>query len=162
MKTPAQTLAAFECLRYQHHSARIRARENLALNGVSLRAEVRAVNAFDELRRLDRARERFGLVALDPPPFARGRETVEAARRGYKEINLRAIRLLVPGGILATFSCSHHVSVQDFEEVCRDAASDASATLRVLATLTQSADHPILLSVPETHYLKGLLLERVD
>jgi len=138
------------------------ARENLALNGVSLRAEVRAVNAFDELRRLDRARERFGLVALDPPPFARGRETVEAARRGYKEINLRAMRLLAPGGILATFSCSHHVSVQDFEEVCRDAASDAGATLRVLATLTQSADHPILLSVPETHYLKGLLLERVD
>lgn len=138
------------------------ARENLALNGVSLRAEVRAVNAFDELRRLDRARERFGLVVLDPPPFARGRETVEAARRGYKEINLRAMRLLAPGGILATFSCSHHVSVQDFEEVCRDAASDAGATLRVLATLTQSADHPILLSVPETHYLKGLLLERVD
>ncbi len=138
------------------------ARENLVLNAVAERGEVRAANAFDELRRLDRARERFGLVALDPPPFARGRETVEAARRGYKEINLRAMRLLAPGGILATFSCSHHVSVQDFEEICRDAACDAGVTLRVLTTLTQSADHPILLSVPETHYLKGLLLERVD
>lgn len=138
------------------------ARENLALNGVSLRAEVRAVNAFDELRRLDRARERFGLVALDPPPFARSRETVEAAHRGYKEINLRAIRLLEPGGILATFSCSHHISAQDFAQICLDAASDVVVTLRVLATLTQSADHPVLLSVPETLYLKGLLLERVD
>ena len=137
------------------------ARENLALNGVSLRAEVRAINAFDELRRLDRARERFGLVALDPPPFARSRETVEAARRGYKEINLRAIRLLEPGGILATFSCSHHVSAQDFAQICLGAASDVVVTLRVLATLTQSADHPVLLSVPETRYLKGLLLERV-
>ena len=138
------------------------ARGNLALNGVSLRAEVRAVNAFDELRRLDRARERFGLVALDPPPFARSRETVEAARRGYKEINLRAMRLLAPGGILATFSCSHHVSVQDFEEICRAAAFDAGVSLRVLATLSQTADHPVLLAVPETRYLKGLLFERAD
>lgn len=138
------------------------ARENLALNAVAERGEVHAANAFDELRRRERARERFGLVALDPPPFARGRETVEAARRGYKEINLRAMRLLAPGGILATFSCSHHVSVQDFEEICRDAASDAGVRLRVLATLTQSADHPVLLAVPETRYLKGLLLERAD
>jgi len=138
------------------------ARENLALNGVTGRGEVHAANAFDELRRRERARERFGLVALDPPPFARGRETVEAARRGYKEINLRAMRLLAPGGILTTFSCSHHVSVQDFEEICRDAALDAGVRLRVAATLTQSADHPVLLAVPETRYLKGLLLERAD
>jgi len=135
--------------------------ENLALNGVAERAEVATANAFDELRRLERARERFGLVVLDPPPFARGRSAVEGARRGYKEINLRSMRLLEPGGILATFSCSHHVSMQDFEDICRDAAADASVTLRTLAPLTQSADHPILLSVPETHYLKGLLLERV-
>ena len=137
-------------------------RENLALNAVAERGEVHALNAFDELRRLERARERFGLVALDPPPFARGRETVEAARRGYKEINLRAMRLLGPGGMLATFSCSHHVSVQDFEEICRDAASDAGVRLRMLDTLTQSADHPVLLAVPETRYLKGVLFERAD
>jgi 23S rRNA (cytosine1962-C5)-methyltransferase len=138
------------------------ARENLALNGVPERGEVVAANAFDELRRLERARQRFGLVVLDPPPFARGRAAVEAARRGYKEINLRSMRLLGPGGILATFSCSYHVSTQGFEDICRDAAADAGVTLRTLAALTQSADHPVLLSIPETHYLKGLLLERQD
>ena len=138
------------------------ARENLALNAVADRGEVLAANAFDELRRLERARARFGLVALDPPPFARGRAAVEAARRGYKEINLRSMRLLEPGGILATFSCSHHVSAEAFADICSAAATDAQVTLRILATLTQSSDHPTLLTVPETHYLKGLLLERVD
>ncbi|MEX2146467.1 MAG: class I SAM-dependent rRNA methyltransferase, partial [Candidatus Rokuibacteriota bacterium] len=91
--------------------------DNLGLNGVADRADVRAVNAFDELRRLDREGARFGLIVLDPPPFARGRSQLEAAMRGYKEINLRAMRLLEPGGILATFSCSHHVSESDFEAV---------------------------------------------
>ncbi len=134
--------------------------DNLALNGVAARAEVRDANAFDELRRLDRAGARFGLVALDPPPFARGRGALEGALRGYKEINLRAIRLLEPGGVLATFSCSHHVSNGAFEAIVREAAGDAGARLRVLAPLTQSADHPVLLTVPETRYLKGLLLER--
>ena len=135
--------------------------DNLALNGVAARAEVRDVNAFDELRRLDRAGERFGLIVLDPPPFARGRSALEGALRGYKEINLRAIRLLEPGGVLATFSCSHHVSADAFEGMVRDAAADAGARLRLLAPLTQSADHPVLLTVPETRYLKGLLLERM-
>jgi 23S rRNA (cytosine1962-C5)-methyltransferase len=135
--------------------------DNLALNGVAARAEVRDANAFDELRRLDRAGARFGLVVLDPPPFARGRGALEGAMRGYKEINLRAIRLLPPRGVLATFSCSHHVSEDAFEAMVRDAAGDAGARLRVLAPLTQSADHPVLLTVPETRYLKGLLLERM-
>ena len=135
--------------------------DNLALNGVAARAEVRDVNAFDELRRLDRAGERFGLIVLDPPPFARGRSALEGALRGYKEINLRAIRLLEPGGVLATYSCSHHVSDDAFEGMVRDAAADAGARLRLLAPLTQSADHPVLLTVPETRYLKGLLLERM-
>src|SRR5712691_1342146 len=138
------------------------ARENFAVNGVADRAELVAANAFDELRRRERARERFGLVVLDPPPFARGRAALEAARRGYKEINLRALRLLEPGGVLATFSCSHHVSAADFADICRAAATDAGVTMRILATLTQSPDHPILLTVPETQYLKGLLLERVE
>jgi 23S rRNA (cytosine1962-C5)-methyltransferase len=138
------------------------ARENLTLNGVAARGEIVAGNAFDELRRLDRARERFGLVVLDPPPFARARTAVEPALRGYKEINLRAIRLLEPGGRLATFSCSHHVSPDDFATTVRSAATDAGATLRVIDSLTQSPDHPITLGIPETHYLKGLLLERID
>ncbi|MBI2218797.1 MAG: class I SAM-dependent rRNA methyltransferase [Candidatus Rokubacteria bacterium] len=135
------------------------ARANLAMNGIADRAEVRAGNVFDELRSLERDRRRFGVVVLDPPPFARSRGALEAAARGYKEINLRAMRLLEPGGVLATFSCSHHVSDALFAEVCREAAVDAGVTLRVLETLTQAADHPVLLTVPETKYLKGLLLE---
>ncbi len=135
------------------------ARENLALNGVADRAEIVAGNAFDELRRLERARGRFGLVVLDPPPFARGRTTLDAAARGYKEINLRAMRLLDHGGALATFSCSHHVTSGLFEEICRAAATDAGVRLRVVATLGQPADHPVLLTVPESGYLKGLLLQ---
>ena len=119
-----------------------------------------AANVFDELRRLERDGARFGLVVLDPPPFARSRAALDAAARGYKEINLRAMRLLEPGARLATFSCSHHVSEAMFEEICRDAAADAGVSLRVVETLTQSADHPVLLMVPETRYLKGLLLER--
>jgi 23S rRNA (cytosine1962-C5)-methyltransferase len=135
------------------------ARENFALNGVSARAEIVADNAFDELRRLQRAGARFGLVVLDPPPFARGRETLEGAARGYKEINLRAMRLLEPGGRLATFACSHHISPDLFADICRDAATDAGVSLRVEAVLTQAADHPVMLTIPETRYLTGLLLK---
>jgi 23S rRNA (cytosine1962-C5)-methyltransferase len=134
---------------------------NLDLNGFGGRAELRESNAFDELRRLERARARFGLVILDPPPFTRRKGTLEAAARGYKEINLRAIRLLERGGLLATFSCSHHVSAAQFEEVCRGAAEDAGAGLRTVEPLGQAADHPVLLTVPETSYLKGFLLERL-
>jgi 23S rRNA (cytosine1962-C5)-methyltransferase len=138
------------------------ARDNFALNGVAERAEIVAANAFDELRRLERAGARFGVVVLDPPPFARGRQALEAAARGYKEINLRAMRLLEPGGLLATFCCSHHISAALFEEICRDAASDAGVMARVVDALTQGADHPVLLTVPETRYLHGLLLEAVS
>jgi 23S rRNA (cytosine1962-C5)-methyltransferase len=84
---------------------------------------------------------------------------VEAALRGYKEINLRALRLLAPGGRLATFSCSHHVDETTFEATIRDAATDAATRVRVLARLEQAPDHPVLLTVPETRYLKGLLLQ---
>ena len=137
------------------------ARDNLALNAVADRATLVADNAFDELRRLERDRARFGVVVLDPPPFARSRTAVEAAARGYKELNLRAMRLLEPGGHLATFSCSHHVSPAMFEEICRSAATDAGLPFRTVDHLTQSPDHPTLLTVPETGYLKGLLLELV-
>ncbi len=137
------------------------ARRNLELNGVSERAELIAGNAFDELRRLERAGARFGLIVLDPPPFARSRQTLDAALRGYKEVNLRALRLLAPGGQLATFSCSHHVSAGQFEDVLRAAASDASRRVRIVGPLTQAGDHPVILTIPETGYLKGLLLEAV-
>jgi 23S rRNA (cytosine1962-C5)-methyltransferase len=135
------------------------ARRNLELNGLAVRAELRAVNAFDELRRLDRGRERFDLIVLDPPPFARARTVLAAALRGYKEINLRALRLLAPGGRLATFSCSHHVDETTFEATVREAAADAGVRLRVVERLPQAPDHPVLLTVPETRYLKGMLLQ---
>jgi len=137
------------------------ARENLAANDVVARATIREANAFDELRTLAAAHERFGLVVLDPPPFTRRKDAVDAATRGYKEINLRGLRLLEAGGILATFSCSHHVTPELFEGVCRAAAGDSGVTVRVLATLGQGRDHPVLLAVPETRYLTGLLLQRV-
>jgi 23S rRNA (cytosine1962-C5)-methyltransferase len=137
------------------------ARRQLEINEVAGLAELRQDNAFDALRRLEAARERFGLVVLDPPPFTRRKEAVEAAARGYKEINLRGLRLLEPGGVLATFSCSHHVTPALFEEICREASGDAGVTVRVLATLTQSRDHPVLLTVPESRYLAGLLLQAV-
>src|SRR5262249_56073057 len=98
--------------------------------------------AFEALRRLESAGDRFGLVVLDPPPFTRRKDALDAAARGYKEINLRGLRLLEPGGILATFSCSHHVSPALFEDICREAAGDAGLRPRLLSTLTQSRDHP--------------------
>ena len=139
--------------------ALVQARRNLTLNGVEERATLREGNAFDGLRELETRGERFSLVILDPPPFTRHKSALEAAARGYKEINLRALRLLQPGGLLATFSCSHHVAPALFEDICRQAAGDAAVPTRLLATLTQSRDHPALLNVPETRYLTGLLLE---
>ncbi len=135
------------------------AQRNAELNGVADRCRLSEGNAFDELRRLERARESFDLVILDPPSFTRRRDTVEAALRGYKEINLRALHLLPPGGILASFSCSHHVSPALFDDVLRAAAADVGRGLRLLATLTQALDHPVLLTVPETLYLKGRLCQ---
>jgi 23S rRNA (cytosine1962-C5)-methyltransferase len=135
------------------------ARRNLELNGLADRAELCADNAFDVLRQLDAQGERFGVVILDPPPFTRTKDAVAAAARGYKEINLRGLRLLEPGGVLATFSCSHHVTREMFEGICREAAGDAGVGARVLATLAQSTDHPVLLAIPETRYLTGLLLQ---
>jgi 23S rRNA (cytosine1962-C5)-methyltransferase len=135
------------------------AHRNLALNALEGRAFVGSGNAFDALRELEARGERFGLVVLDPPPFTRRKDAVAAAARGYKEINLRGLRLLERGGLLATFSCSHHVTPALFEDICRQAAGDAGLHVRILATLTQSRDHPVLLTVPETHYLTGLLLQ---
>ena len=138
------------------------ARRNLELNGLSDRAELKEGNAFDLLRELEAGAGRFGVVVLDPPPFTRRKDSVGAATRGYKEINIRALRLLEPGGVLATFSCSHHISPGTFEDICRDAAGDAGVQVRVLDTLSQRRDHPVLLTIPESRYLTGLLLERAS
>jgi 23S rRNA (cytosine1962-C5)-methyltransferase len=131
------------------------AQRNAEANGI-VNAQFRQADVFDFLSGIER---RYSMVVLDPPAFAKSRKQLDDAARGYKEINLRALRLLDPGGILVTCSCSHHVSEAMLLEIVAEAAIDAGKTLRVLERRTQSADHPILLTVPETLYLKCLILE---
>ena len=136
------------------------ARANAQANGIG-NVEFREADIFELLAGHAAGRRRFSMVVLDPPAFAKSRQKVEEAARGYKEINLRALKLLGPGGILVTCSCSHHVSEAMFLELVAQAALDANRTLRVLDRRTQAADHPILLTVPETHYLKCVILQVV-
>ncbi|HXB73352.1 MAG TPA: class I SAM-dependent rRNA methyltransferase [Candidatus Acidoferrales bacterium] len=134
------------------------ARVNAETNGIA-NVHFHQAEVFDLLSGYAAARRQFSLVVLDPPAFAKSRHDLEAAVSGYKEINLRALRLLSPGGILVTCSCSHHLSESMLLELVAEAALDARRTLRILERRTQSQDHPILLTVPETHYLKCLILE---
>jgi 23S rRNA (cytosine1962-C5)-methyltransferase len=134
------------------------ARANATANGIE-NVQFREADVFDLLAGHSSARRQFSLVVLDPPAFAKSRSNIESALTGYKEIHLRALRLLGPGGILVTCSCSHHVSEAMFLELVAQAALDSNRTLRVLERRTQAQDHPILLTVPETHYLKCLILE---
>lgn len=130
------------------------ARRNAAAAGAAGIEFVEA-NAFDFLKQADSAGERYDLIVLDPPSFTRTKGSVKDAMRGYKEIHLRAMKMLEPGGVLATFSCSHHVSTGEFHEVIVEAAVDARKTLRQIATYGQRPDHPIIATLPETEYLRG-------
>jgi len=134
------------------------ARENAAANH---RANIEFIeaNALQYLPSLVAAHRTFDLVVVDPPAFTKSRESLDQAARGYKEINLRALRLLNPGGILVSCSCSHHMSEAHLLEVVAQAALDCGKTLRVLDKRTQARDHPILLTVPETYYLKCIIFE---
>jgi 23S rRNA (cytosine1962-C5)-methyltransferase len=132
------------------------ARRNAELNNIT-NIEFVTANVFDLLRDYDDAGERFDTIVLDPPAFAKNRGAVEAALRGYKEINLRALRLLNPGGVLITCSCSYHVGEGLFLETLAEAARDAGRAVHVVEKRTQSRDHPILLTVPETYYLKCIV-----
>jgi 23S rRNA (cytosine1962-C5)-methyltransferase len=134
------------------------AKQNADLNGIS-NVEFRESNILDYLPSLVSAKRTFDLVIVDPPAFTKSRSALEGAVRGYKEINLRALRLLRPGGILVSCSCSHHMSEAHLFEVIAEAALDTRKQLRVLERRTQANDHPILLTVPETHYLKCLVFE---
>jgi 23S rRNA (cytosine1962-C5)-methyltransferase len=115
-------------------------------------------NVFDLLREMEQARERFDIINLDPPAFAKSRSAIEAATRGYKEINLRAMKLLKPGGTLITSTCSYHMSEDAFLNCINDAASDANRSAQIIEKRMQSRDHPVLVSMPETYYLKCLIL----
>ena len=138
-----------------------RIRENAQRNGLT-RIEARAMNVFDELRELERRGERFDTIVLDPPAFAKNRAALPKALSGYKEINLRALKILRPGGYLITCTCSYHVSEADFAEVIASAAIDAHADVAVVEKRMQARDHPVLITVPETYYLKCFILRRVS
>ena len=136
------------------------AHSNAGRNGLT-NIEFRVANVLDYLPGLVAARRQFEIVIVDPPAFAKTRSAIEDAARGYKEINLRALRLLGKGGVLVSCSCSHHMSEARLLEIVAQAALDAGKQLRVLERRTQAPDHPILLTVPETHYLKCLIFEVV-
>lgn len=127
-------------------------------------ANVRAIemNVFDELRELERRGERFDTIVLDPPAFAKNKASLPKAISGYKEVNLRALKLLAPGGFLVTCTCSYHVSEGAFADLLAAAAADARADVTVVEKRTQGRDHPILMTVPETFYLKCFILRKLQ
>jgi 23S rRNA (cytosine1962-C5)-methyltransferase len=136
-----------------------RVRANASLNGFT-NVEVRDANVFDELRELERAGERFDTIVLDPPAFAKSRAALPKAINGYKEINLRALKLLRPGGYLVTCTCSYHVDEATFGEVVYAAAIDTGSTVTVVEKRMQGRDHPVMLGLPETYYLKCFVLRK--
>jgi 23S rRNA (cytosine1962-C5)-methyltransferase len=138
-----------------------RARENAERNALT-NVETVEANAFDFLRDAERARARYDTIVLDPPAFAKTRAALDGAIRGYKEINLRAMRLLAPGGLLFTASCSYHLTKPIFLEVIEAAAADSGRRVALRELRGQPLDHPELLTVPETGYIKGALLEAID
>ena len=138
-----------------------RGRENAARNGLTNIDFVEA-DAFDYLRAAERSGERYDTIVVDPPAFAKSRSAIEGALRGYKDINLRAMRLLAPGGLLFTASCSFHLSRGLFHEMLEAAAADSGRRIVLRELRGQPLDHPELLTVPETGYLKGALLEAID
>jgi 23S rRNA (cytosine1962-C5)-methyltransferase len=134
---------------------------NAQLNNIA-NTEFHEANVFDALREMEIDGERFDTIVLDPPAFAKNRASIASAARGYKEINLRAIKLLKPGGLLVTCTCSYHMSEELFLKLIAEAANDAHRRVQLLEKRTQASDHPILLGVPETHYLKCVIARVLD
>jgi 23S rRNA (cytosine1962-C5)-methyltransferase len=132
------------------------AQRNAELNKMN-NVEFREANVFDELREMESSGTQFDIIVLDPPAFAKNRASLKAALRGYKEINLRALKLLNPGGVLVTCTCSYHVSEELFLEIIADAAIDAHRRIQILEKRMQAQDHPVLVGMPETYYLKCVI-----
>lgn len=132
---------------------------NAERNGLGTGVKVVAANAFDYIRSLERSKERFGLVVLDPPAFAKNRASIEGAHRGYKDLNLRALRLLDKGGILVTCSCSHWFDRERFSAMLEEASADSGRRIRILEERSQDLDHPIVSGYPESRYLKCVIAE---
>ena len=137
------------------------AKRNAERNGLADRVEWRAQDAFDFLAGEEKRGAQYDLIVLDPPSFTQAKGATRDAMRGYKDLHLRALALLVPGGRLASFTCSHHVSATDFRTMVSEASTDAKRALRILETYRQPFDHPVLLALPETEYLRGWLFELV-
>jgi 23S rRNA (cytosine1962-C5)-methyltransferase len=137
------------------------ARRNAELNAAT-NIEFQTANAFDALREMEKSGERFDTIVLDPPAFVKTRAALKSAVRGYKEINLRALKLLNKGGILVTCSCSFHFSEEIFLETLEESARDARRRVQLIEKRMQAADHPILVGMPETYYLKCLILRVVE
>lgn len=138
-------------------SALAGAKRNLELNNTA-NVTLQEANSFDALRQYDEAGYRFDTIVLDPPAFAKNKRNIPSACRGYKEINLRSLRLLRPQGCLVTCSCSHHISEALFAQILAEASVDARREVQVLEKRSQASDHPILLTIPETYYLKCFIL----
>jgi 23S rRNA (cytosine1962-C5)-methyltransferase len=134
---------------------------NAARNGLAT-LQAREANVFDELRRLERAGERYDTIVLDPPAFAKNKASVPNAAAGYKDINLHAMRLLAPGGTLVTCSCSYNISEQMFGDILHEASIDSHVPVTIVEKRMQGRDHPVLMGVPETYYLKCFILRRVE
>ena len=134
---------------------------NAARNGVP-HVQAREANVFDELRRLEKAGARYDTIVLDPPAFAKNKASIPNAMAGYKEINLRALRLLEPGGHLVTCSCSYNISEEMFATIVHEAAIDSHTAVALVEKRMQGRDHPVLVGVPETYYLKCFILRRVE
>jgi 23S rRNA (cytosine1962-C5)-methyltransferase len=132
------------------------AKKNAERNG--LPADFQGVNVFDWFTAQRDAAPAWDLIVLDPPPFAKSKSALEGALRGYKELNLRAMKALAPGGILATYTCSHHMQDAQLREVLAESASDAKRRVHVLEFCHQPPDHPILVTMPESEYLRGYIL----
>ncbi len=132
---------------------------NAALNGLGEKVKAVGANAFDFLRGLEHEHERFGLIIVDPPAFAKNRASIEGAHRGYKDLNLRALKLLEPGGILVSCSCSFWFGRERFSSMLSEAAADAGRRLRLLEDRTQDLDHPVVTGYPESRYLKCVIAE---
>jgi 23S rRNA (cytosine1962-C5)-methyltransferase len=137
------------------------AQRNQKLNSMS-NVHFREGNTFDILKEYSDSERRFQMIVLDPPAFAKNRDSIPAARRGYKEINLRALKLLKPGGFLVTCSCSYHIGEATFLQILAEAANDVRKNISVVERRSQAQDHPILLTMPETHYLKCLIVKTLD
>lgn len=152
-KTGARAVTAVEI----SANAVAQIRETASRNQLSVQAI--EANVFDFLKNAELTRAQYDLIILDPPSFTKSKEKLHDALRGYKEIHLRAFKILAPGGLLATFSCSHHIAREHFREMIVDALVDAKKSVRQLTSFQQGDDHPILPMIPETEYLKGFLFE---